>query len=75
MAGDARVTEKLLAGYQAGDNTFKVHLDGYNLLPIRLHSQCPVCHGQKDHLEEDVKGCLAAFSIQNLGAVEVSYLV
>ena len=25
--------EKLLKGYKAGDKTFKVHLDGYNLLP------------------------------------------
>jgi len=29
-AGDATVTEKLLKGYQAGDKTFKVHLDGYD---------------------------------------------
>ena len=27
------VKEKLLTGYQAGDTTFKVHLDGYNLMP------------------------------------------
>ena len=27
------VKEKLLGGYQAGDKTFKVHLDGYNFLP------------------------------------------
>ena len=25
--------EKLLTGYQAGDTTYKVHLDGYNLMP------------------------------------------
>jgi arylsulfatase len=33
MAGDSRVTDKLLQGYQAGDMTYKVHLDGYNLVP------------------------------------------
>jgi len=33
MAGDSDVTEKLLKGYKAGDTTYKVHLDGYNLLP------------------------------------------
>lgn len=33
MAGDPNVTEKLLKGYKAGDATYKVHLDGYNLLP------------------------------------------
>jgi arylsulfatase A-like enzyme len=29
-AGESAVTEKLLAGYTAGDKTFKVHLDGYD---------------------------------------------
>ncbi len=32
-AGEADIKEKLLKGYQAGEKTFKVHLDGYNLLP------------------------------------------
>jgi arylsulfatase A-like enzyme len=32
-AGMPDVKEKLLKGYQAGTKTFKVHLDGYNLLP------------------------------------------
>ena len=32
-AGVPDVKEKLLTGYQAGDKTFKVHLDGYNLMP------------------------------------------
>src|SRR6202047_946447 len=33
MAGDADVTDKLLKGYTIGDMTYKVHLDGYNLVP------------------------------------------
>ncbi|WLD12033.1 arylsulfatase [Planctellipticum variicoloris] len=33
MAGDPDVTQKLLKGYQAGESSFKVHLDGHNLLP------------------------------------------
>ena len=33
MAGDTDVTEKLLKGYKIGDMTYKVHLDGYNLVP------------------------------------------
>jgi arylsulfatase A-like enzyme len=33
MAGDAQVTDKLLKGYQVGSTTYKVHLDGYNLVP------------------------------------------
>jgi len=32
-AGAPDVKEKLLQGYKAGDVTFKVHLDGYNLMP------------------------------------------
>ena len=31
-AGEPGIKEKLLQGYQAGDKTFKVHLDGYNQL-------------------------------------------
>jgi arylsulfatase len=33
VAGDPQVTEKLVAGYKIGDMTYKVHLDGYNLVP------------------------------------------
>jgi arylsulfatase len=33
MAGDAQVKEKLHKGYQVGDMTYKVHLDGDNLVP------------------------------------------
>jgi arylsulfatase A-like enzyme len=32
-AGDADIKSKLLKGHEAGGKTFKVHLDGYNLLP------------------------------------------
>jgi len=32
MAGDADIPKKLLKGHKAGDKTFKVHIDGYNLL-------------------------------------------
>ena len=32
-AGDANISEKLKQGYQIGDKTFKVHIDGYNFLP------------------------------------------
>ena len=33
-AGVPDVKEKLLTGYQAGGSTYKVHLDGYNLMPF-----------------------------------------
>jgi len=32
-AGDPDVTQKLLKGYKAGGMNYKVHLDGYNVLP------------------------------------------
>jgi arylsulfatase len=35
-AGVPDVKEKLLEGYKAGAKTFKVHLDGYNMLPYLL---------------------------------------
>ena len=33
-AGDPNIAEKLKKGHTAGKKTFKVHLDGYNLLPL-----------------------------------------
>jgi arylsulfatase A-like enzyme len=32
-AGDPDIASKLLQGHNVGDKTFKVHIDGYNLLP------------------------------------------
>jgi arylsulfatase A-like enzyme len=32
-AGEPEIVEKLKAGHTVGDNDFKVHIDGYNLLP------------------------------------------
>jgi len=31
--GDPQIKEKLLKGYKVGDKTFKVHLDGFNMIP------------------------------------------
>ena len=33
VAGDPNVTEKLLKGHRVEDTSYKVHLDGFNLLP------------------------------------------
>jgi len=33
VAGDTQVTDKLLKGYKVGGMDYKVHLDGYNLVP------------------------------------------
>ena len=34
VAGDPNIVEKLKKGYKSGNKTFKVHIDGYNLLPF-----------------------------------------
>ncbi|MBP3959947.1 arylsulfatase [Gemmata sp. G18] len=33
VAGDTEVTDKLLKGYKVGDMSYKIHLDGFNLVP------------------------------------------
>jgi arylsulfatase len=40
VAGDTEVKDKLLTGYKVGDITYKVHLDGDNLVPY-LTGQAP----------------------------------
>jgi arylsulfatase A-like enzyme len=34
MAGEPDIVEKCKKGHKAGDKTFKVHIDGYNLVPF-----------------------------------------
>ena len=33
-AGEDHIVEKLQGGHKVGDRTFKVHIDGYNLMPL-----------------------------------------
>ena len=40
IGGDPDLTQKLLKGYKAGGKSFKVHLDGFNLVPY-LTGQTP----------------------------------
>ena len=40
IAGDAEVKDKLLKGYKVGDMTYKVHLDGDNLVPYLTGQSC-----------------------------------
>ncbi len=39
MAGNMEAKQELLDGYSLGDKTFKVHLDGYNLVPYLTGQQ------------------------------------
>jgi arylsulfatase A-like enzyme len=43
VAGDTSVKDRLLAGWQIGDRTYKVHLDGYNQLAYLT--------GQQEHAD------------------------
>ena len=38
-AGETKVKEKLLTGYKSTGKNFKVHLDGYNMLPYLTGKQ------------------------------------
>jgi arylsulfatase len=41
IAGDTEVKDKLLKGYRVGDMTYKVHLDGDNLVPYLTGQKGP----------------------------------
>jgi arylsulfatase A-like enzyme len=62
-AGDAEVKDRLLKGWQIGDRTYKVHIDGYNQLAYLT--------GQQDHSERrafiyfDDDGQLVAIRFDN----------
>ncbi len=50
--GEPNVREKLLTGYQAGGKTFKVHLDGYNQLPL-LKGEGPGARTEIHYITDD----------------------
>jgi arylsulfatase len=56
--GEPDVKEQLLTGYQAGGKTYKVHLDGYNQLPL-LKGEGPGARHEIHYLTDD--GDYAAF--------------
>jgi len=57
-AGETDVKEKLLKGHKAGDKTYKVHLDGYNQLPL-LSGKGPGARHEIHYITDD--GDYAAF--------------
>ena len=62
-AGDTKVKEDLLQGKMVGDTTFKVHLDGYDLLPA-LKGQAPWPRHEFLYWTDD--GSVAALRYDNL---------
>jgi arylsulfatase A-like enzyme len=61
--GDTAVKEELLKGKKVGDTTFKVHLDGYNLMPA-LKGETPWPRHEFLYWTDD--GSVAALRYDNL---------
>jgi arylsulfatase A-like enzyme len=62
-AGDPGIKEKLLKGHQAGNKTYKVHLDGYNLLPYLMGKEQKSPRQEYFYFSDD--GDLMAFRYDN----------
>ena len=66
-AGEPDVTEKLRKGYKAAGKTFKVHIDGYNLLPFLTGKE--KTNPRKGFIYFDDDGNLVAVRVGNWKAV------
>ncbi len=62
-AGEPDIVAKCLTGYKAGTKTFKVHLDGYNLMPFLSGSSND--SPRRDFLYWNDDGELVAVRVQN----------
>jgi arylsulfatase A-like enzyme len=67
MAGEPDIVEKLKKGYKAGDKTFKVHIDGYNLLPYLTGKEKKSPRTGLFYFDDD--GNLVALRFENWKAV------
>src|SRR4029078_12109991 len=63
VAGDPDIKQKLLAGYQPGAKSFKVHLDGYNQLPYLTGQQPRTARKEFIYFNDD--GDLVAVRYEN----------
>jgi arylsulfatase A-like enzyme len=52
-AGVPDIKEKLLAGYAAGDRTYKIHLDGYNQIPLLTGQQPTSARSEYFYFSDD----------------------
>jgi arylsulfatase A-like enzyme len=66
-AGEPDIVAKVKAGYKAGNKTFKVHLDGYNLLPYLKGESKEWPHKEFLYWSDD--GDLMAMRYENWKAV------
>jgi arylsulfatase len=67
MAGDADIKEKLKKGHKAGNKTFKVHLDGYNLVDYLTGKEATSPRKEFFYFSDD--GDLVALRYDNWKAV------
>jgi len=67
LAGEPDIVAKCKKGYKAGDKTFKVHIDGYNLLPFLTTKGVP--SPRKGFIYFDDDGNLVALRVGNFKAV------
>jgi arylsulfatase len=63
IAGEPDIKEKLLKGHQVGNKNFKVHLDGYNLLPYLTGQEAKSPRVEYFYFSDD--GDLTAFRYDN----------
>jgi arylsulfatase A-like enzyme len=62
-AGDTDVKQRLLAGWQVGGNSYKVHLDGYNQLPYLTGQQDKSARKEFIYFNDD--GQLVALRVED----------
>jgi arylsulfatase len=67
MAGEPDIVEKCKKGHKAGDKTFRIHIDGYNLLPFLTKEG--VRSPRKGFIYFDDDGDLVALRVGNWKAV------
>ncbi|HXI68634.1 MAG TPA: sulfatase-like hydrolase/transferase, partial [Steroidobacteraceae bacterium] len=67
IAGEPNIVEKCKKGHKAGEKTFKIHIDGYNLLPFLTKEG--VRSPRKGFIYFDDDGNLVALRVGNWKAV------
>ena len=78
VAGAPDIKEQLLEGHQAGDKSFRVHLDGYNLLPNFAGQAAEWPRAEKFYFTDDgslsavrYEGWKVMFTVQEAHGIEV----
>lgn len=70
--GEPQVKEKLLTGYKADGRTFKVHLDGYNQLPL-LKGEAPGARKEIHYISDDGDYCAFRYNKWKISFLTQNY--